>query len=209
MAAGNAYYANGEYAEAIRAYQSAQVAEPDRSEAYFNAANAYSQMGDFAAAIAAYRQTLKTSDENLLADAHYNLGNVYLQQSELVAAIRAYQKALLLRPDDADARHNLELAFYLLTSTPPAAAQFSHTLDGDDFTDELTVPSTPQADFGATVTAGESTQTNEMSVYQAVTPSLTVAEAEQILDAAQQSQLSYSLTQPVGTPSAVGSGKDW
>lgn len=63
--------------------------------------------------------------------AYYNLGNADLfpafagsaeaeRRARLLRAIVAYKRALLLNPDDADAKWNLELARRLLDQTPQA-----------------------------------------------------------------------------------------
>lgn len=50
------------------------------------------------------------SDSPVNEMAFYNLGNYYLKQNKLKKAISAYRQALVLNPNDANARYNLELA---------------------------------------------------------------------------------------------------
>jgi len=47
---------------------------------------------------------------DLSAKAFYNIGNCYFQQNKLKESIEAYKKALELKPDDYQAKYNLELA---------------------------------------------------------------------------------------------------
>ena len=42
------------------------------------------------------------------AEAHNNLGTTLLRQGQTEEAIRQFQEAIRLKPDDADARYNLE-----------------------------------------------------------------------------------------------------
>ena len=107
---GNAAYARGNYDEALRQYQNAQAEAPDTPELHYNAGNTlyrqeqYDPAGD--EALAAIAQ----SPPELQVRAYYNLGNARFQQEDYAGAIAAYVEALRINPDDADAKHNLELA---------------------------------------------------------------------------------------------------
>jgi len=117
--AANALLRQGRAQEALRAYQAAQVAQPDQPVYYFNAAAAWAELGQFETANLALRQAIQRGDAALQADAHYNLGNLYLAQADYESAISAYQEAILLRPDFEDARFNLELALLYAVQPPP------------------------------------------------------------------------------------------
>ena len=112
--AGNKRFDGSAYADAIGEYRLAQVAEPDLAEPYYNAANAYNRTSQIGAALAQTKQALKTADAALATQAWYNLGNAYFDAEQWPTAIEAYQEALRLQPDDADAKHNLELALQQL-----------------------------------------------------------------------------------------------
>ena len=53
-------------------------------------------------------------DPALQAGACYNLGNAFFRQQKLQEAVEAYKKSLELKPDDIDAKINLELAQEML-----------------------------------------------------------------------------------------------
>jgi Ca-activated chloride channel family protein len=108
--AGNEHFTDQSYEKAIDEYRLAQVAEPDLAQPYYNAANSYNRMSKIDGALAQTQQALKTADPALAAQAWYNLGNAYFDAQQWPQAIEAYQEALRLRSDDADAKHNLELA---------------------------------------------------------------------------------------------------
>jgi Ca-activated chloride channel homolog len=107
---GNALTNAGAYDSAIRAYQSAQVLEPDNALLYFNAAEAYARAERIDEAQATLQQAIQRGDEQLASTAHYNIGNLYFQLGDYEAAILAYQEALRLNPYNEDARYNLEFA---------------------------------------------------------------------------------------------------
>lgn len=108
--AGNQRFAAKAYPDAINEYRQAQVAEPDLSVPYYNAANAYNRQGEIDAALVQTQQALKNASPELAAKAWYNLGNAYYNASRWDEAIASYQESLHLKPDDQDTKHNLELA---------------------------------------------------------------------------------------------------
>jgi hypothetical protein len=64
--------------------------------------------GDYAGAAAAYQQLDK--QQVVSADLYYNLGVTYFRQGQLGRAIWAFERALVVTPDDEDARFNLAQA---------------------------------------------------------------------------------------------------
>ncbi len=212
--AGNTLYDQGQYAGAIAAYQLAQVALPDNPEAYYNAASAYAQKGELKKAIDALRQALKTTDPDLGARAYYNLGNIYFQMYRFDDAVEAYQQALLLNPNDEDARYNLELAIKRLVV--PSPTPISPT---DQPTDEGNGGVTPTSELSSQPSAvASATFDSSASQYDSLTPTpngnnlpatISVDDAEGILDAVQQAQQSLSNQSLLVTPSTLNSGKDW
>lgn len=108
---GNEAFAEGAYLEALDLYQSAQIESPELAEPYFNAANAYYRQRDYPAALEQMQMALQYADEESLAEnGYYNLGNTLFNSQDLSTAVEAYTQALLLNPDDQDAKYNLELA---------------------------------------------------------------------------------------------------
>jgi Ca-activated chloride channel family protein len=108
---GNEAFAEQAFQEALVAYQSAQIDQPELAEPYYNAANALYRQGAYDAALEQMNMALSFAEAESLAQAGYfNLGNTSYNQQQLQAAIEAYTQALLLNPDDQDAKYNLELA---------------------------------------------------------------------------------------------------
>jgi tetratricopeptide (TPR) repeat protein len=204
---GGSLYNQGDYANAVNAYQAAQVLSPDAAEPYFNAASALAQQGNLADAIAALQQALKTSDETLTEKAYYNLGNVYFEMASYEDAVKAYQQALLIMPDDEDARYNLELALSRIQPPSPedqSGFEDTPTLQPDNQNGDNATPSpeaatpTPQSDASQPGDQPPPPAENTMTIEQSL----------QLLDSIQQDQNLL----PDKQPTPLGNSqpqKDW
>jgi Ca-activated chloride channel family protein len=188
IGAGGDLYQRGDYLGAVEAFQSAQAASPDRPEAYYNAASALARSGQLRRAVAALEQAIAFADDELAAKAYYNLGNVYFEMSRFAEAISAYQDALRLNPEDQDARYNLELA--LRRAAPPPA-----------MTPTTEAPAPPSD-------APPPTETAPVPTPQPV-GTLTVEDAEQLLDAIQSKQQTLGEYLRWLTPQPQQAEKDW
>jgi tetratricopeptide (TPR) repeat protein len=115
---GNQKYADGNYAEALENYRQAHQLDPDLPHPYYNAGNTYHRQGNLKAAVAQTQQSIRTAERaaqpELEQQGQYNLGNNFFTAQNFGAAIDAYKESLRLKPDDADAKHNLELALKML-----------------------------------------------------------------------------------------------
>jgi Ca-activated chloride channel family protein len=108
---GNEAFIKEQFEEALAAYQSAKVENPELAEPYYNAANTLYRQGNYAAAMEQLQGALSYVDDDSLAEkSFYNLGNNYFNTQELETAVEAYKQALLLNPEDLEAKYNLELA---------------------------------------------------------------------------------------------------
>ena len=108
----------GQHAEALQAAQAAlqRAREPaDGGWAHYNVATAQEKLGRaeesraaYAAAIRAYNQPGRTLDPDDL----YLMGNAYLRLEQDPAAVKAFQQAIKVRPNFAQARYNLGVAYF-------------------------------------------------------------------------------------------------
>jgi Ca-activated chloride channel family protein len=105
---GNRKFHEGKFEEALEFYREAQVEKPDAPELRFNAGDAYFKKNAFQDALREFGHALKSQDPSFLARAYYNMGNVHVRQQKLQQAAEAYKRSLTLRPDDLDAKVNLE-----------------------------------------------------------------------------------------------------
>jgi Ca-activated chloride channel homolog len=208
--AGGTLYNQGDYTNALNAYQAAQVLSPDAAEPYFNAASAQAQLGKLQEAQGALKQALKTSDEGLTAKAYYNLGNVYYEMGLFDDAVQSYEQTLLLTPDDDDARYNLELA--LKQIVPPTATPEDQQIPGVTPTsvpaDQNSNLATPSPEPATPTPQSDSSQSGNETPPPAES-TLSVEQSEQLLDSIQQDQGTLSEKQATQPPGDVVPEKDW
>ena len=120
---GNRLYGEGNYGQALEAYEAASAAAPESARIDFNKGAAYYRQKDYEKAKKAFENAaLKTKDPNLEAMARFNLGNCSFaacqgkkdsDPREMLAAcrtsIRHYQDALALDPALGEAAENIEM----------------------------------------------------------------------------------------------------
>ena len=108
---GNIHFQNGDYENAISAYNKAIELDRSFGWPYSNLALTYLTMGKYAEAILLYQKSaslLKNKEEK--AAAYNSVGNIYRALNEYENALNAYQKADELDPENAGQRDNVELA---------------------------------------------------------------------------------------------------
>lgn len=224
--AGNDLTGREDYAAAIEAYQVAQVLAPDRPEAYYNAAIALSNADQLDEALAAVEQSLETADADLMRDAHYNLGNVYYRTGRFYDAVSAYQQVLLMNPDDAEARYNMELALRFAVPPSPTAQEQQTEPDQGQTDPETTPTDQPRSEDGPTPTpplqddtpdetatpergTGDFGADEESTLVPQVEGEMTMEEAQRILDSLEHDMQSLSEFLQEADPSGESNDNDW
>ncbi len=114
-ARGNRAYRDGDFPTAVQRYRAALLRGRSTPRLEYNLGTALFQLGEAEEAQRLLEGTLRAQSPELRARAFYNLGNVLAQSGtvtaeRLRAAIAAYRRTLLLEPERAGARWNLELA---------------------------------------------------------------------------------------------------
>lgn len=113
---GHEPYQNADYEAALEAYQGAWERAPKLGEPHYNAGNALYRLEEFDGALQGYDEALKHARGELRSRGYFNRGNAAFRMQQYALAVEAYKEALRMNPDDADAKHNLELA---LKQLPP------------------------------------------------------------------------------------------
>lgn len=99
-----------DYAAATQYYEKAQQVHPQEWALRYNAAVAAAMGKQYEKALSGLHAVAKDGPQELREQAEYNLGNCYLAQGKAEEAVERYKRALYLRPDDVNAKWNLELA---------------------------------------------------------------------------------------------------
>lgn len=99
-----------QYDRAVQLYNEARRQRPQDWNLMYNATVAAAAGKQYAQAVKDF-ETLATSGPQQLREmAEFNAGNCYLAQQQADKAIEHYKRALYLKPDDLNAKWNLELA---------------------------------------------------------------------------------------------------
>jgi tetratricopeptide (TPR) repeat protein len=108
MRQGNGLYNRGKYDEALSRYQMAEVLEPDATAIRYNLGNALFRLGRYQEAVRELELVMIDKKPERRANAMYNIGNVAFKAGQLDPAIKAYAGALAIKPNDKQAKQNLE-----------------------------------------------------------------------------------------------------
>jgi tetratricopeptide (TPR) repeat protein len=108
MREGSSLERQGKYEDALRKYQDALVLEPDNVRIHYDMGRALYRMKKHPEAAAEFQLGLLSKGRLLKARSLYNIGNCQFRQNGLDAAIASYSQALMLDPNDLQAKQNLE-----------------------------------------------------------------------------------------------------
>lgn len=115
-------YADGDFDKALQKYAEAQLDNPESQALSYNIGNAQFRKKKYDDAIKAYQKSLHGDDAGLAAASYYNLGNAHFRKGEFAIqsgkqegiedyreAMAMYKKSLEVRPDDKNAKRNIEV----------------------------------------------------------------------------------------------------
>jgi tetratricopeptide (TPR) repeat protein len=119
---GNEAYQAGDYDGALQKYAEGLLDSPENQLLQYNAGNAHFRKRKFEDAIQSYRKALLGDNASISAKSWYNLGNAYFRKGEFALqqgkqeglsdyreALAAYKKSLEIRPENKDAKRNIEV----------------------------------------------------------------------------------------------------
>lgn len=106
-------YKNKKFEEAKKYYEQILTARENDAAASLGLGASQYQLGDIPNAAKSFEDALQSKNINIQDRAYYNLGNALYSQQRMEESIAFYRKALVLNPNDDDAKFNYELAKYI------------------------------------------------------------------------------------------------
>ena len=117
---GNEYYKQRQFEKATEEYNKALLADPENTTTKFNLANSLQKQGKQDEALKSFSElSEKAKEKELKSKSYYNKGVVLTQQKKLEESIEAYKNSLRQKPDDKEARENLQKALLELKKKNP------------------------------------------------------------------------------------------
>ncbi|MDE3212719.1 MAG: VWA domain-containing protein [Bacteroidota bacterium] len=108
---GNQAYLKSQYDQAENSYLNALKLSGDNPTASFNLGNTMYRKNQTDQAVDSYEKTIQNAtDPDMKEQAWYNRGVAYQKAKKLPECIQSYENALMLNPNDQEARQNLERA---------------------------------------------------------------------------------------------------
>ncbi len=111
MREGNRKFRRDKFKEAEIDYRKAVLKDSTSMKAQYNLASALYRQEDYEGAKKALDAV---ASEDAPSQYHYNAGNVALQRKDYASAVKSFREALLLSPDDMDAKENYVYAKKML-----------------------------------------------------------------------------------------------
>ncbi len=108
--AGNAALQAGKADDALLHYDKAVKKLPTEAGTHFDRGAALYALSRFDEAGEEFLRATEAKDPALKASAFYNLGNAFFKKEKFKEAVSAYTRSLGLKPDDKQAKWNLEIA---------------------------------------------------------------------------------------------------
>jgi len=123
---GNRQFAKEKYGDADISYRKGLNADSTSVASAYNLGNNLYRQGNYAEAGKFYQQALRHVPETRSLkkqsqqgfDTYFNLGDAALQQKQYRAAMEAFVQALLINPDDLEAKENYVYARKMLENNP-------------------------------------------------------------------------------------------
>ena len=121
--AANGLYEQGEFEQALTAYQHLLADRPDVPQLSYNAGNTLNRLRRYDRAVVETQRGLPPDDNRLGAITYYALGNHFAALEQYEQAYDAYKSSLLLDPNDEDAKWNMEIVLNQLRQQQPNQQQ--------------------------------------------------------------------------------------
>jgi len=107
-------YNNNNFQEAREYYESVIEKKSDDQAAHFGLGVSAYRQGDMQSAMEAFDEIIRNNTPELKAESYYNMGNILYEQQMTEESMTLYKKALMINPNDSDAKFNYEMLKYQL-----------------------------------------------------------------------------------------------
>jgi tetratricopeptide (TPR) repeat protein len=108
---GNGQYDDGNFSEAEVQYRKALDENPNYFKGKFNLGDAMYEQQNFEESAKLFNDLAEANiTDEQKAGVFYNLGNNFMQGQKWAEAVESFKRSLRLKPDDFDAKYNLEYA---------------------------------------------------------------------------------------------------
>ena len=141
---GNRQFAKAKYGDADISYRKGLNADSTSVAAAYDLGNNLYRQGNFAEAGKSYQQAMRHIPEtrNIKKqnaqgfDTYFNIGDAALQLKQYRAAMEAFAQALVLNPDDMEAKENYIYARKMLENNPDGGGNNDQNQDQDQNEDQ-------------------------------------------------------------------------
>lgn len=123
---GYEYTRNGQFTDAVFAYQRAKDMEPDNADIFYNLGVSYFKIGESKNAVQMFEKAVSLNRNDPAA--YYNLGASYGQIGLWKKAIKSYKKAIKLSPNYMNAYYNLGIAYGMIDNWKSSAHALNQIL---------------------------------------------------------------------------------
>ena len=106
----NQLYMEENYQEALKSYLDLYGQDTENGALAYNLGNTYAALGDMQKAEEYYQRAARLKNPEAEVRSQFNLGNLQMQGQQFGDAVQSYADYLRNRPEDTDAKRNLELA---------------------------------------------------------------------------------------------------
>ncbi len=192
----NRAFMDRDFEKAEELYREILERNPDSPRILFNLGNALAYQGKFEESVDAFQRFRElVGDDSEMAAAEYNLGYIYGLDGNNREALRFFQDAIVLNPQDEDAKFNYELIRRRLQDSPPDQGDDEQQEDQQQDPQDSPMPPTQdqepdqQEPEPSQADAEDETPASEQDQQQGQQPEITneqLEHAEDIMNALEQ-----------------------
>jgi tetratricopeptide (TPR) repeat protein len=125
---GNILYSGGDYMTTSLCYYNALKKTGKTEWIRYDLGNVFNSLGEPEYAITELEGSLTATDRELVYRAHFNLGSIFFEAGKFDESVEHFKAALKAKPDDKDAKRNLEIAAKRLDTEESRSQSLSQSM---------------------------------------------------------------------------------